>query len=121
MGHDKRENWFGFLLNKYQSLECVSALYDKKGNLLYIGETVDFKTRMIGHLSKKPYSYLIEKIVFYEINWLNRKQIEFIMIDLCKPVFNNQNQDRFMRKRRHEIIRDRNLSEYNCQCNVCKN
>ncbi|MFE8063799.1 GIY-YIG nuclease family protein [Priestia aryabhattai] len=120
MGHDRRENWYGFLLNPYQNIECVYALYDKKDNLLYIGQTMDFKTRMIGHLSGKPYSHLIEMIVFYKLEWLNRKQVEFIMIDLCKPKFNNQNQDLFMKSKRYEIIKNRYLPEYDCKCSVCK-
>ncbi|EDZ48952.1 hypothetical protein BCAH1134_C0177 (plasmid) [Bacillus cereus AH1134] len=36
MGHDKRENWYGFLLNKYQSIECVYALYDEIEEILWV-------------------------------------------------------------------------------------
>jgi len=86
MGHEIRENWYGFLLNKYKEVECVYTIYDKKGNLLYIGETLDLRSRMINHFSEKRFSNMIEKIVFYEIELLNRKQIEYIMIDICKPI-----------------------------------
>lgn len=89
MGHDIRENWYGFLLNQYKNVECVYALYDKKDNLIYIGETVDFRTRMLTHLSGMPYSHMIERTVFYKFDRLSRKQVEFIMIDLCTPIFNN--------------------------------
>ncbi|WP_369824985.1 GIY-YIG nuclease family protein [Sporosarcina sp. P13] len=115
-----RENWHGFLLNQYKNVECVYILYDKKGNLIYIGETADFKTRMLGHLSGTPYSHMIERIVFYKLDTLNRKQVEFIMIDLCNPIFNIQNQDLFMKSSRHEIIRDWSLPEYVCECSVCQ-
>lgn len=119
MGHDIRVNWFGFLLNPYKNFEGVYALYDKKDNLLYIGETMDFKTRMINHMTASQFNYMIHKVVFYQTDLLSRKEIEFILIDLCKPIFNNQLQGKFMKSRRHELIRDLTLPEYKCKCSAC--
>lgn len=120
MGHDKRVNWHGYLLNDYKGLSGVYALYDNCDNLIYIGETFDLRSRMIGHLSSSQFKTLIETIVFYETDFLDRREVEFIMIDICKPKYNFANRHLKMESRKIVLKKNRSLPEYKCTCKVCK-
>jgi excinuclease UvrABC nuclease subunit len=63
MGHTPRENYEGFFLNPYKDKEGVYAIYDSKDNLIYIGETYDFKNRIYQHIMSSHFKDLIHRIV----------------------------------------------------------
>ncbi|MED3976066.1 GIY-YIG nuclease family protein [Priestia megaterium] len=118
MGHDKRKHWYGFVLDRFDSMSGVYILLNKDDKIMYVGETSNFKVRISQHLGKLHDR--IEKIVLYEMYKMDRWGLESILIDVLNPPWNRSNEGFRKYATKYVLVKDRTLPPYVCGCIPCR-